>query len=69
MTTIYKGCKIEVIKDQCAGGWPMLYYTIYDGDYEIISGFSETEDTVREYIKGLKLVVDDYRERPEEYTM
>lgn len=69
MTTMYKGCKIEVTKEPCMGGYPMLFYCIYDGDYEISSGFSETEDTVREYTQGLKLVVDDYRERPEEYDM
>jgi hypothetical protein len=34
---------------------------------EIDSGFSTSEDTVREYIKDLKKVVDDYIENPDEY--
>ena len=67
MKTTYKGCEIEVFRDQCLGGWEMLFYSVFDGNYEVTSGFSETSDTVREFIKDLKEMVDDYRKHPEEY--
>ena len=67
MKTTYKGCEIEVFRDQCLGGWEMLFYSVFDGNYEVTSGFSETNDTVREFIKDLKEMVDDYRKHPEEY--
>ena len=67
MKTTYKGCEIEVFRDQCLGGWEMLLFSVFDGNYEVTSGFSESSDTVREFIKGLKELVDDYREHPEEY--
>lgn len=67
MKTIYKGCEIEVTRDQCLGGWEMLFFSVFDGNYEVTSGFSESSETVREFIKGLKELVDDYREHPEDY--
>lgn len=68
MKTTYRGCKIEVTRDKCLGGWDLLFFNVFDGNYEVTSGFSESCDTVRELIKGLKEVVDDYREHPEDYT-
>lgn len=67
MKTTYKGCEIEVFRDQCLGGWEMLFFNVFDGNYEVTSGFSESSETVREFIKGLKELVDDYREHPEDY--
>lgn len=67
MKTTYKGCDIEVTRDKCLGGWEMLFYSVFDDGFEITSGFSESSETVREFINGLKEVVDDYRENPEEY--
>ena len=54
MKTTYKGCEIEVFRDQCLGGWEMLFFSVFDGNYEVTSGFSESSETVREFIKGLK---------------
>lgn len=68
MKTTYRGCEIEVTRDKCLGGWNMLFFDVFDGDYEVTSGYSESSDTVREFIKGLREVVDDYREHPEDYA-
>lgn len=68
MKATYRGCEIEVTRDKCLGGWDMLFFDVFDGDYEVTSGYSESSDTVREFIKGLKEVVDDYREHPEHYA-
>lgn len=68
MKTIYKDCEIEVTRDKCLGGWDMLFYSVFDDGFEITSGFSESSDTVREFIKDLKRLVDDYRENPEDYV-
>jgi hypothetical protein len=67
MKTVYKGCEIEVNIDKCLGGWDMLFFSVFDDGFEVTSGFSESSETIREFIKGLKEVVDDYRAHPEEY--
>ena len=68
MKTIYKDCEIEVTRDKCLSGWDMLFYSVFDDGFEVTSGFSESSDTVREFIKDLKRLVDDYRENPEDYV-
>ena len=67
MKTVYKGCEIEVTKEKCLGGWDMLFYNVFDDGLEVTSGFSESSDTVKDFMKILKNIVDDYRENPEEY--
>ena len=67
MKTTYRGCEIEVTREKCLGGWDMIYFSVFDDGFEVTSGFSESEDTVKEFIKDLKGLVDDYRESPEEY--
>lgn len=67
MKTTYRGCEIEVTRDRCLGGWSVLFFSVFDDGLEITSGFSETSDTVRAFAKGLKEVVDDYKEHPEIY--
>ncbi len=66
----YKNCEIEVTRENCLAGYPLLFYSIFDmenGCYEVKSGYSEGDDTVRDYIEMMKYVVDDYREHPEDY--
>lgn len=67
MKTVYRGCEIEAYKDKCLGGWDMIFYSVFDDGFEVTSGFSETSDTVKEFIADLKRLVDDYRENPEDY--
>ena len=72
MKVIYRNCEIECTREKSLSGDVMLFYSVFDlgvheKDLEITSGFSEGEDTVREFIKGLKKVVDDYIENPDEY--
>lgn len=59
----YRGCDIEVERD----GSEFLAFAIFDDRYEVTSGFSEGNDTVRDYFKYMKTVVDDYKEHPEDY--
>lgn len=61
MKAKYKGFEIEVFRDKCLGGWEMLFFgitRINDG-YELDSGFSEEEATVREFIGYMKNRVDE----------
>jgi hypothetical protein len=68
MKVTYRGCEIECYSDESLEGDMILYYSIFDKDgYEVDSGFSYSEDTVRDYIKSLKKTVDDYIEHPEYY--
>ena len=59
----YKGCEIECFR----GGDEFLSFSIFDDGYEVASGFSESKETVRDYMYCLKQIVDDYRNNPKEY--
>ena len=59
----YKGCDIEVGLD----GLGFLAFVVFDNGYEVTSGFSESSDSVRDYYRYMKSVVDDYKEHPEDY--
>ena len=62
----YKNCEIECYREKENG---ILYYSVFDEEdwYEVVSGFYETEDSVRDHIESLKYVVDEYIEHPEYY--
>ena len=60
MKISYRGHEIEVKREQCMGGWPLLYYSIFrerEG-YECLSGFTEDTSPVRTYIGYMKERVD-----------
>lgn len=60
MKISYKGCDIDVTREKCLAGYPLLYYSIFrkfDG-YEITSGFQDSSDKVRDMIKYMKDRVD-----------
>lgn len=72
MKVTYRNCEIECTRDKVLSGEYMLFFDVFDcGAHdpgrEITSGYSEGSDTVREYVKHLKSVVDDYIEHPEMY--
>lgn len=65
----YKGFKLKAEREKCMAGYNMVYYSAYrisDG-WELCCRFSDSADTVREFIKDLKSIVDDYLENPQEY--
>lgn len=44
-----------------------LTFAVFDNGYEVTSGFSESSNSVRDYYRYMKSVVDDYKEHPEDY--
>ena len=44
----------------------MVFSIIKDG-FEATSGFSESRESVREFMNGLKSTVDDFIENPSDY--
>ncbi len=69
MKSIYRGFEIEVYRERCMAGYPLVYYSIFrisDG-WEFDSGFYDTADTVREMIKDMKAKVDHYLKNPSDY--
>jgi len=60
MISKHRGHTIEVRREECLGGWPMLYYSIIrDSDgYFCVDNCSESDDYVRDWIKGLKVMID-----------
>lgn len=66
MKTIHRGYEIEAEREQCMGGWGLIYYSIFrvsDG-YECASGFTEDETPVKEYIDIMKERVDAELKEP-----
>ena len=61
MKVEYKGHEIEVKRERCMAGWMLLYYSIFrlgDG-YEVTSGFTEDQSSVKEYVGYMKKKIDD----------
>lgn len=72
MKVMYKNCEIECTRDKALSGDTLLFFSVfdcgvYDTGLEITSGFTEGNDTVREYIEYMKKIVDDYIKHPEDY--
>ncbi len=60
MKVVYRGHEIDVRRERCMGGWPLLYYSIFrvsDG-HECTSGFTEDTSPVRAYVGYMKERVD-----------
>lgn len=55
----YRGHKVEVRREECMGGWEMIYFYITDKHgYELECDFSEGEDTVEDYVGFMKERID-----------
>ncbi len=68
MKVTYRNCEIECHREKSLGGDTLLFYSVFDKDgFEVDSGFSTSEDTVRDFISSLKKTVDEYIEHPEYY--
>ena len=63
MKTTYRGCEIYVIRESRRGP---IHYSIFDDGFEVDSGFYDTEDSVRDFMRGLKRRVDEHRDETEE---
>lgn len=59
----YKGCDIEVGLDSSG----FLTFAVFDNGYEVTSGFSDSNDSVRDYFSYMESIVDDYKEPPKDY--
>ena len=59
----YKGCEISVYRE----GNEFLVFSIMKDRFEVTSGFSESKESVREFMNGLKSTVDDFIENPSDY--
>lgn len=60
MKAIYRGHEIEVVRERCLGGWPMLYVSIFriaDG-YECESFCEDSGETVRDMVGHMKKRID-----------
>lgn len=60
MKSRYRGYEINVTREQCLGGWDLLYYSVFrakDG-WCALDSFSDSDHTVREMIGHLKERID-----------
>ncbi|WP_137743315.1 hypothetical protein [Robertmurraya siralis] len=69
MKVDYKGFEINVEREKALGGWDSTYYTVMEkkNGFFLVDSFSDSNDTVREWIKDLKKRVDEYLENLEEW--
>ena len=69
MKTTYRGFEIEAKRDKALGGWSCIHYYILHQEegWFLADSFSDSEEKIRDFIHGLKSIVDDYYENPEEY--
>jgi hypothetical protein len=68
MKVIYRDCEIEVTKEKCTAGYDMIFYSIFNEDgLELASSFSDSDETIYDFMEDLKFIVDDYRDNPWEY--
>jgi hypothetical protein len=62
----YRGFELDARREKCMGGWDLLYYSIFrisDG-YEVTSSFTYGSDKIRDFIKEMKVYVDDFIANP-----
>jgi len=60
MKVNYKDYEIEVYREKCLAGYPLLYYSIFRKDgFECTSGFTDSSDTVRDMIGYLKVRIEN----------
>ena len=64
----YRDCEVECYRGKSLSGDTLLFYSVFFKGFEVTSGFSEGADTVKEYIKGLKKIVDDFLDNPGKIT-
>lgn len=69
MKVKYKNCEIDVHRGDSITGENLLFFSVFnlEDGFEVTSGYSEGEDTIKSYIEDLKSTVDEYREHPEYY--
>jgi hypothetical protein len=68
MKVEYRGFDISVTKEKCLAGYKLTYFSVFrksDG-WELTSGFSDDNDTVRTWIKMMKDRVDGFIDDPSE---
>jgi hypothetical protein len=68
MKVEYRGFDIDVAKEKSLGGDKLTYFSVFrksDG-YEMTSGFSDDNDTVRTWIGMMKSRVDGFIDNPSE---
>jgi hypothetical protein len=63
MKTNYRDCEISVYRE----GDEFLVFSIMKDGFEITSGFSESKESVRDFMNGLKSTVDDFIKNPSEW--
>jgi hypothetical protein len=56
----YRGFELEVYREKCLAGYPLLYYSIYQGGHELVCSFEDSDEKISTKIKYLKNWVDDF---------
>jgi hypothetical protein len=61
MIVKYRGYEIEVKREECLGGWPLLYYSVYriEDGWCAIESFEDSDETVRDMVGHMKARIDN----------
>jgi|SRR5271157_4238996 len=68
MIVKYRGFDIDVKREECMAGYKLTYFSVFresDG-WELTSGYSDSGDTVRDWIKWMRERVDGFIGNPAE---
>jgi hypothetical protein len=60
MKSRYRGFELEVKREKCLAGYPLLYYSVFQEGREWDSGFEDSEEKVTNKIQHLKNWVDNF---------
>lgn len=64
----YRCFELEAFCDKSLSGAEMIFYSIFRDDvWEMDSGCSYADETLKEFMGGLEVSVDDYYENPEDF--
>lgn len=66
----YKGYEIDVSREKCAGGWGLLYFSVFTLDgRECVTDFEDSAETIRDKIGQLKELVDEELESDDPFGL
>lgn len=61
MKATHRGHEIEVKREKCLAGYPLLYFSVFrlSDQFECTSGYEDSAETVRDKVQQLKKRIDN----------
>jgi len=71
MRVSYRGFEIDVRREKCMAGYKLVYFSVMrkSDSFELICNYSDSADTVRDWVKWMRARVDGFIEDPREEVL